>query len=106
MPRDIRWSKEFDKQYEKLLRKHRKLEDRISDLLDKLEEGENPGSPYTTIKGAAVKRCEVNIESLKLRVVYYHKSNFVFLLMIIKRRDFNQRSIRKIENILKREGFV
>ncbi len=106
MPRDIRWSKEFDKQYEKLLKRHSPLEDKIGSLLDQLQDGENPGSPYTTIKGAAVKRCEVNIKSLKLRVVYYHTSSLVLLLMIIKRKDFNQKSIKRVENILKREGYM
>ncbi len=106
MPREIQWSKDFDKQYEKLLRKTPVLESKISDLLDQLEDGENPGSPYTTIKGAAVKRFEVRIHSLKLRVVYYHEPNLVLLVMILKRKDFNQRSIKKIENALKREGYM
>jgi len=106
MPRGIRWSTEFDKQYRKILKRNSSIEDEISALLEQLENGESPGSPYTSIKGAAVKRVKVNVDSLNLRVVYYHKSGSVLLLMILKRQDFNQRSIKKMTKILKREGYI
>lgn len=106
MPRDIIWSNEFDKQYQKLLKRNPSIKDEISSLLEQLENGENPGSPYTSIKGAAVKRRRINLGSLDLRVAYYHRSDFVLLVMVLKRKDFNQRSIEKIVNILKREGYI
>ncbi len=106
MPRDVQWTKEFDKQYRKIRKRNSSIEAEISALLEQLQNGKNPGSPYTSIKGAAVKRLKVNVDSLDLRVVYYHKSNFVLLLMILKRQDFSQRSIKKLSKILKREGYL
>ena len=91
---DVKWSNEFDKHYNKFLKRNPARKVKISALVEQLENGENPGSPYTSIKGAAVKRLKINVGSLALRVAYTHRSDVDLLTDDHEvRKDSSQSSI-------------
>lgn len=107
----IVWSEEFDRQIEKLARKHRSIFDDIEDLVGEFEKGLRPGYQLRGVQGLPVKWARLGNRSASkgkrggFRVVYYFKNELILLIMIDTRAEIKYLPPKRVLQILKDEGF-
>lgn len=106
----ILWSDEFDRQVEKLSRKHQSIYDDIEKLIRTLDSGQRPGYQLRGVHGLPVRWARLGIRSAGkgkssgFRVVYYSDNELILLVMIDTRAEIKYLPPNRVLQILKDEG--
>ena len=112
MDREIVWSEEFDRQFQKLSRKRRRIFDDLDDLLEKLAAGQLPGRQARGVRGLPVKvarmrdRTSGRGKSGGFRVAYYYDDTQILLAYITPRDQLDQHSTARILEVLRSAGLM
>ena len=108
----ILWSEEFDRQFQKLARKRRRIFEDLDELLGKFDAGLLPGIQARGVGGLPVKvtrmrdRTSRRGQSGGYRVAYYYDDNQILLAYITSRDQLDRHATARILEVLRSAGLL